>query len=314
MKLQLVKGTTSQTLLIFVQNSSVTTGAGLTGLAFNSSGLTAYYYREGQGTGATQITLVTATLGTYTSSGFVEVDATDMPGWYEVGIPDAVLASGADFVGIQYKGATNMAPVNIEIQLTDLNVNDGVRAGLTALPNAAAGTATGLPNDTDANGRVRIVDGTGAGELQTASGRVDANVTFYGGVAGTFSGGIPEVNLAQWLGTAPLGLSSQRVQALVGAMSTGVVTADAIAADAIGSSELAASAVTEITDDIMAEVIETQGSYTVQQALSIILAVLAGETSGGGVTISTPNGVSTRVSATVDASNNRTAMTLTPSS
>jgi hypothetical protein len=35
--------------------------------------------------------------------------------------------------------------------------------------------------------------------------------------------------------------------------------------------------------------------------------------SDSGVTIKTPNGVATRVAATVDASSNRTAMTLTPS-
>ena len=87
-----------------------------------------------------------------------------------------------------------------------------------------------------------------------------------------------------------------------------------MATDVITAASLQAAAVTEITDDIMAEVIESEGSYTVQQALSIILAVLAGETSSGGTTISTPNGNATRVAATTDVSNNRTAMTLTPSS
>jgi hypothetical protein len=146
MKFLFKKATTSQTVLIFIQDSSSTTGAGLTGLTSASSGLTAYYYREGAGTGATAITLAaTGSLGTWETGGFFEVDATDMPGWYELGIPDAALATGADFVGIQLKGATNMAQCNLEIQLTNLDVNDGVRAGLTALPNAAADAAGGLP-------------------------------------------------------------------------------------------------------------------------------------------------------------------------
>ena len=143
-KLLLQKATTSKTTLIFVPNSSVTTGAGLTGLVYNSAGLTAYYYREEQGTGATSITLATATLGTWASGGFKEVDAANMPGWYEFGIPDAALATGADFVGIALKGATNMAPVNIEIQLTGIDVNDAVRGGMTALPTASPGQANGL--------------------------------------------------------------------------------------------------------------------------------------------------------------------------
>lgn len=84
--------------------------------------------------------------------------------------------------------------------------------------------------------------------------------------------------------------------------------------DAISAAALAAAAVTKITDDIMAEVVETQGSYTVQQVLSIALAVLAGQTSNSGNTIETPDGVATRVAATTNGSNERTAMTLTPSS
>jgi hypothetical protein len=47
------------------------------------------------------------------------MDATDLPGWYELGIPNAALATGADSVIVNLKGATNMAPVVLEIQLTD---------------------------------------------------------------------------------------------------------------------------------------------------------------------------------------------------
>lgn len=64
---------------------------------------------------------------------------------------------------------------------------------------------------------------------------------------------------------------------------------------------------------LLTTVIETQGAYTVQQALSIMLAALAGVTSSSGATLKSPNGASTRIAATIDGSNNRTAMTLTPS-
>jgi len=43
------------------------------------------------------------------------------------------------------KGATNMAPVAIEIECDAIDYVDSVRAGLTALPNAAADAAGGLP-------------------------------------------------------------------------------------------------------------------------------------------------------------------------
>lgn len=64
---------------------------------------------------------------------------------------------------------------------------------------------------------------------------------------------------------------------------------------------------------LFSKIIEDQGSYTVQQALSLMLAALAGESSSAGSVRSTPNGSATRISATINASNERTAMTLTPS-
>jgi hypothetical protein len=144
MKLFVTKATTSKTMLVFIQDSSSTVGAGLTGLAWNTASLSWYYYREGAGTGGTQVTLATQTIGTWATGGFIELDATEMPGWYEIGVPNAALATGVDFVGMVLKGATNMAQVNIEIQLTGFDVNDGVRGGFTSLPNAAADAAGGL--------------------------------------------------------------------------------------------------------------------------------------------------------------------------
>lgn len=70
----------------------------------------------------------------------------------------------------------------------------------------------------------------------------------------------------------------------------------------------------EIAEEIGTRVAEAQGSYTYDQILSIILAVLAGVTADAGATLKTPNGSATRVEATINGSNERTAMTLTPSS
>jgi hypothetical protein len=65
---------------------------------------------------------------------------------------------------------------------------------------------------------------------------------------------------------------------------------------------------------VWSTVCESEGSYTAQQILSVVLAVLAGVTRDGGVTITTPNGVGSRVYASVDSNNNRTSMTINPSS
>ena len=97
------------------------------------------------------------------------------------------------------------------------------------------------------------------------------------------------------------------------AIATDAITSAKIATDSIGAAQLAPDAATEIANAVKAAVVETAGSYTLQQALSIMLAVLAGRTSSSGATISTADGSATRVAATIDGSNNRTAMALTPS-
>lgn len=143
-KLKIKEGTIYKLVRVFIQDSSSTTGAGLTGLVYNSSGLTAHYLPEGDAT-ATAITLATMTVGTWATGGFKEVDATNMPGVYEIGLPDAVIdATSEGSTLVMLKGATNMAPVLLEIELDKIDYRDGVRAGLTALPNAAADAAGGL--------------------------------------------------------------------------------------------------------------------------------------------------------------------------
>lgn len=136
-KLSRKAGATSQILQVFIQNSTSTTGAGLTGLAYNTAGLTAYYHRDTDTT-ATAVSLVTMTSGTFTSGGFVEIDATNMPGWYQFCPPNAALASGAANVGFHLKGATNMAPLPLEIDL-DAQVDVALWNGTAVLAPATAG-------------------------------------------------------------------------------------------------------------------------------------------------------------------------------
>ena len=132
-----LKDDTSRIEYIFIQNSSLTTGAGLTGLVFNSAGLTAYYART-QGA-AVAITLATQTVtGAFSSGGFVEVDATNMPGLYRFDPPNAAFATGVDKTVMLLKGATNMAPVTLEYQL----VNFDPEAALATPTNITAGTIT----------------------------------------------------------------------------------------------------------------------------------------------------------------------------
>lgn len=186
---QLVKGSTSVILDIFIQDSTAfaTTGAGLTGLVFNSASLTCYYHRNTAAV-ATAVTLVTMTVGAFTSSGFAEIDGTNMPGWYQLCLPNAAFASGATMVSVILQGAANMRAFCFDIELTATDNQDAVRGGMTALPNANAEAAGGL-----------YTRGTGAGQInQTANGIIEAdpwNITVPGayaaGKAGYAVGNLP---------------------------------------------------------------------------------------------------------------------------
>lgn len=114
MKRKLTAGQTSVSLPIFIQDTASTTGGGLSGLTSATSGLVAEYRRRGS-SAWTAITLTSKTLGTWTSGGFVADGA--LSGAYELDVPDAAVASGARWVAIRLRGAANMLPCLIEIEL-----------------------------------------------------------------------------------------------------------------------------------------------------------------------------------------------------
>ncbi|MGD8567369.1 MAG: hypothetical protein PVJ39_04755 [Gammaproteobacteria bacterium] len=215
MKYRWYPGLTDKTVLVFVRDSSTTDGSGLTGLTYNSSGLTCYYIRPGSA--AAQLTLATQTVtGAHSDGGFVEIDSTNMPGWYRLDLSDAIIAAGVGIVGIVLRGATNMADCPIEIQLDiDGNITrvsesataaDNLETatlaysatrGLagTALPAAAADSAGGLPIS-DAGGldidtllahlNADITSRAAAAALSTVGGNVS---TILGRIIGTIAAG-----------------------------------------------------------------------------------------------------------------------------
>ena len=112
-------GSTDQTIDIFLQDSSSGTGAGLTGLAFNSSGLKCYY-RKGATGSATQLTLATQTVGgSHTDGGFVEIDSTNAPGLYRLDLSDTMVAAEG-FVSVYLHGATNLLQTALRINCQTL--------------------------------------------------------------------------------------------------------------------------------------------------------------------------------------------------
>lgn len=165
----IIPGSTSQSIDVYIQD---TAGAALTGLAYNTASLVAYYRRPGGS--ATAITLATLAnaQAAYSSGGFVAVDGTNCPGLYRLDIPNAAIDVGVGSVIIELKGASSMSPCVVEIPL--LATPGALRINKAA--TAAAGTLTmdaGAPSTTDfyKRNRVKIVAGTGAGQSRYISGQ-----------------------------------------------------------------------------------------------------------------------------------------------
>lgn len=149
MSLDIFNGLTSQTVDLFILDSSSTTGAGKTGLVFNTAGL-AICYRKGATGAATAITLATQTVGgAWSSGGFVEIDATNMPGLYRLDLPNAAVdASG--FVTIYVKGTgiavaptrVDCRPVNTVTNTTNAPTTGDLTATMKTSVTTAATAAT----------------------------------------------------------------------------------------------------------------------------------------------------------------------------
>lgn len=87
----------------------------------------------------------------------------------------------------------------------------------------------------------------------TVAGKVDANVTHYGGTAGTFASGRPEVNTSHWGGTA---VASANV------LIDGAITAAKIAADAITDAKVASDVTIASVTGAVGSVTGAVGSVT----------------------------------------------------
>lgn len=280
-KLSVKVGSTSQTVNIFIQDSSSATGAGLTGLVFNSAGLTCYYALPRAAAVSVTLATLAAVTSAYSSGGFKEIDATNMPGWYRLDIPDAALASGR-FVGLHLKGATNMAPLPLEIELTANDNQDGVRGGLTALPNAAAAATGGLaclvafggtataggatsvtlpsPASTVADFykglEVSIVGGTGAGQSAIITAYSTGRVATVSKAWATNPDNTSVVEVRDIAGP-PLDTNLKVVGVVtvdsVTAIATGGIVSGSFATDSITSASLSTGAATEIAGAVWDE-------------------------------------------------------------
>lgn len=107
-------GSTDVTIPVLLR--STTDNTEVTGEAYGD--VTASYQREGAA--RTAISAVTQTVtGAHTDGGFVEIDATNMPGSYRFDIPDAAFATGVEFVIVSIK----VAGAYVFYQMFELTTN-----------------------------------------------------------------------------------------------------------------------------------------------------------------------------------------------
>jgi hypothetical protein len=143
-------GSVDRSIFVFIPDSASTDGSGKTGLV--AANLTVSYARMETDNDAT-VTDVTSSLSdlaalttAHTDWGLKEVSSTLAPGLYRLDPADAVFASGA-WTAVVYVMVTTSAAAAVPkaFNLVAYNALDAVRQGLTALPNAAADAAGGLP-------------------------------------------------------------------------------------------------------------------------------------------------------------------------
>lgn len=290
MKLARKVGSTSQILQIFIQDSSSTVGAGLTGLTNASAGLTAYFHRDTDTT-ATSISVVTMTSGTFTSGGFKEIDSTNMPGWYQFCPPNTALATGASSVGIHLKGATNMAPLPIEIDL-DAQVDVTFWNGTVVATPATAG----IPDVNAKN--INNVSTTSVTTISANQGTTQP-INFSGTGASAFVKSDTEQLNAQAV-TAAAGVTFPTSVASPTNITAGTITTvtnltnaptsgdfTATMKTSIGTA-VAASAVASVTGNVGGNVTGSVGSVTGLTNATIATAIWTDTTAGDFTTLTSP--------------------------
>lgn len=259
-----LKDSTSVIVDLWIKDTS--TNLGKTGLTNASVGLTLSYCRVDQGNAnCSAISPAAATRGAYTSGGFVEKDATKAPGMYEIGLPTAVLATGADWVDVWYSGVSGTSPTKLRIELVDTGLTAIYsRIGAPAGASVSADVAS-VKLDTSTTvaktNQLVFTGGNVNANMQASAGTQTFDLT--GNITGNLSGSVGSVTGAVGSVTGAVGSVTGAVGSVTGAVGSvaaggiaassfaaGAIDATAIAADAIGSSELAATAVTEIVTGV----------------------------------------------------------------
>ena len=126
----LKKGTRSKILLVYALDAA-DMRSGKTGLSSRTADSSAAYIREGEAH-VQRVPLIEGKPGEHRPGSFVEIDSKLLPGVYQFGVPDEMLAAGAETVTLMLKfPGTVIEPISIHLVAYD--PQDPDRLGMAAL-------------------------------------------------------------------------------------------------------------------------------------------------------------------------------------
>lgn len=148
-------GSSSQILEIFIQDATVSTGAGLPNVVASSLSFS-WWHTPGQAAASSGTASTAGAIGTFSTSALTQISSTLALGWYQFGSPDGLYVSG-DTAHMHFYGAPSMAPLPLEIELT--KTNNQQYASSTSFSTAAA--LTGGVNVTSIVGTPAVTTSAG---------------------------------------------------------------------------------------------------------------------------------------------------------
>ncbi len=180
-ELSILAGSVSQTLNLFMKDNSSTFGTGgLTNLLFNTASLTCNYAFPRGGSTSIALQSLASSTAAWTSGGFLPIDTVGMKGWYRFDAPNAMFAANQGReVALNFQGAARLIQFSTNIELTGCDNQDSIHFGLTAVPNAVAGAASGLH-----------INGVNSGTTTYGALTVTGATTLTGGLAANITGNL----------------------------------------------------------------------------------------------------------------------------
>ena len=202
------------------------------GVSAATAGLVIEYRRELGADTAITPSNASAVDAAHSDGAFIHIG----DGYYRIDLPDAACASSSGIRGVLVHAvATSMVGVGSYLVLTGYDPYDTVRAGLTALPNAAADAAGGLPIS-DAGGLDMDAIGTNAAGATSNALVASSNALVANATAGVASSNALVASSNALLANATAGAASSNAlvassNALLANTTAGAASSNALVAN-----------------------------------------------------------------------------------